>query len=96
MIPLLIAGIAAIILVIERLLFLRENRVHGDRLQFELQTALKEDDVDKAIVLAAKTKGVIGRVLEEGLRRVQSGETDIGAAHARGLRQCVRCRVIHG
>lgn len=80
MIPLLIAAVAAIILVIERLLFLRENRIHGDRLQFELQTALKEDDVDKAIVLAAKTKGVIGRVLEEGLRRVQSGETDIGAA----------------
>lgn len=80
MIPLVIAGIAAIILVIERLLFLRENRISGDRLQFELQTALKEDDLDKAIVLAAKTPGVVGRVLEEGLRRVQTGETDIATA----------------
>ena len=80
MIPLLIAGTAAIALTIERLLFLRENRVSGDRLQYELQNALKANDLDKAIVLAAKTPGIIGRVLEEGLRRVQSGETDIGAA----------------
>ena len=80
MIPLLIAGVVAIVLVIERLLFLRENRVNGDRLQFELQNALKENDLDKAIVLAARTRGVIGRVLEEGLRRVQTGETDITAA----------------
>ena len=80
MIPLVIAGITALALTIERLLFLRENRVNGDRLQFELQNALKANDLDKAIILAAKTPGVIGRVLEEGLRRVQGGETDIGAA----------------
>ena len=80
MIPLVIAGLTAIALTIERLLFLRENRVSGDRLQFELQNALKANDLDKAIVLAAKTPGIIGRVLEEGLRRVQTGETDIGAA----------------
>jgi biopolymer transport protein ExbB len=80
MIPLAIAGVAAITLVIERLLFLRENRINGDRLQFELQTALKEDDLDKAIVLAARTKGVVGRVLEEGLRRIQTGETNVEAA----------------
>lgn len=87
MIPLVITGVAAIILMIERFLFLRENRINGDRLQFELQNALKENDLDKAIVLAAKTPGVIGRVLEEGLRRVQTGETDISAATE---------KVIHG
>lgn len=87
MIPLVITGIAAVVLMIERFLFLRENRVNSDRLQFELQNALKEDDLDKAIVLAAKTPGVIGRVLEEGLRRVQTGETDINAATE---------KVIHG
>ncbi len=85
MIPLAIAGISAVALVIERLLFLRENRIDGDRLQFELQTALKDDDLEKAIVLAAKTRGVIGRVLEEGLRRIQSGETDIEAATEKAI-----------
>ncbi|MCG3149006.1 MAG: hypothetical protein PCFJNLEI_02458 [Verrucomicrobiae bacterium] len=80
MIPIAICAVVAIILTIERVLFLRQNRIHGDRLHFELQTALKEDDLDKAVVLAAKTNGVVGRVLEEGLRRVQNGETDIDVA----------------
>ena len=80
MIPLTIAAVAAIVLTIERLLFLRENRIQSDRFHFELKTALKDDDLPKAIVLAAQTKGIIGRVLEEGLRRVEAGENDIGVA----------------
>jgi biopolymer transport protein ExbB len=80
MIPIAVCAVVGIVLIIERLLFLRENRIQGDRLHFELQTALKEDDLDRAVVLAAKTKGIVGRVLEEGLRRVQAGETDIDAA----------------
>src|SRR5512134_3101195 len=80
MIPIGVCALVGIILAIERLLFLRENRIQGDRLHFELQTALKEDDLDRAVVLAAKTKGIVGRVLEEGLRRVQGGETDIDVA----------------
>jgi len=80
MIPIAVCALVGIALIIERLLFLRENRIQGDRLHFELQTALKEDELDRAVVLAAKTRGVVGRVLEEGLRRVQGGETDIDAA----------------
>jgi biopolymer transport protein ExbB len=78
--PLLIVAIAAVVLIIERFLFLRENKVDWDRFHFELKSALKDENLDKAIVLAAKTKGVIGRVLQECLLRIQAGETDVESA----------------
>jgi biopolymer transport protein ExbB len=78
--PLLVVAIAGVVLIIERLLFLRENKVDWDRFHFELKTALRDGNLDKAIVLAAKTKGVIGRVLQECLLRVQAGETDVESA----------------
>lgn len=80
MIPLGIIALVTIALVIERLLFLRENRIDGDRFQFELRTALKESNLDLAIVLAARTKGVIGRIIEECLLRLKAGETDVDDA----------------
>lgn len=80
MIPLAAIAIAAIILVVERLLYLRENRIDGDKFHFELRTALKENNMDQAVALAAATKGVIGRVIEEGLLRVKAGATDIAEA----------------
>jgi biopolymer transport protein ExbB len=80
MIPLCLVALAAIALIIERLLYLKENRVDGDKFHFELKSALKENAVDQAITMAARTKGVIGRVVEEGLLRVRSGETDVEAA----------------
>jgi len=80
MIPLVAVALAGIVLAVERLLFLRENRVDGDRFHYELQTALKENDLDGAVVVAARTKGMIGRVMEEGLLKVQAGQTDIVAA----------------
>jgi biopolymer transport protein ExbB len=78
--PLLVVAIAGVVLIIERLLFLRENKVDWDRFHFELKTALRDGNLDKAIVLAAKTKGVIGRVLQECLLRIQAGETDVESA----------------
>src|SRR5688572_16931490 len=78
--PLLACALAGIVLIIERLFYLRENKVDHDRFQFELKSALKENDLEKAIVLAAKTKGVVGRVMQEGLLRVQAGQTDIEEA----------------
>lgn len=78
--PLLIVAIAAVVLIIERFLFLRENKVDWDRFHFELKSALKDDNLDKAIVLAAKTRGVIGRVMQECLLRIQAGETDVESA----------------
>jgi biopolymer transport protein ExbB len=80
MIPLALVGLAGIVLMIERLLYLRENRVDGDRFHYELKTALKDDDLDQAVVLAAKTPGIVGKVLQEGLLRVKAGETDVAAA----------------
>lgn len=80
MIPLACVAVAAIVLTVERILYLRENRIDGDKFHFELRTALKENAVDQAIALAAATRGVIGRVVEEGLLRVKAGETDIEQA----------------
>ena len=80
MIPLGIVALAALVLAVERILYLRENRIDGDRFQFELRTALKENNLDQAIVLAARTHGLIGRVIGECLLRFKSGETDVDAA----------------
>ena len=80
MIPLAIVALAGVALAIERLIFLRRNRLDGDRFLYELRTALKENDLDRAVVLSARTPGLIGRVMEEGLRRIQGGETDIVSA----------------
>ena len=85
MIPLFIVALTALVLIIERLIYLRENRIDGDKFQFELRTALKDDDLDQAVVLGARTKGVIGRVIEEGLMRVKAGETDIEAATEKAI-----------
>lgn len=75
--PLLAVAIVSIVLIIERFFFLRENKVDWDRFQFELRSALKEDSLEKAVVLAAKTRGIIGRVMQECLLRVQAGQTNI-------------------
>lgn len=80
MIPLALLALGSIILIIERILFLRENRIDGDRFQFELRTALKENNLDHAIALAARTRGFIGRIIEECLLRVKAGENDVDDA----------------
>ena len=80
MIPLGALAIIGVALMIERYLFLRENRFDGDRFQYELQNALKDNDLDTAVVLAARTQGIVGRVMEEGLLKIQSGQRDIVSA----------------
>jgi len=74
MIPLGLVALGSIILIIERMLFLRQNRIDGDRFHFELRAALKENDVE------AKTKGFIGRIIEECLLRIKAGERDVDDA----------------
>lgn len=85
MIPLALVALVAIALIIERFLYLRANRIDGDRFHFELKSALKEGDLNKAIVLCARTRGVVGRVMEEGLLRVQDGERDMEAATEKAI-----------
>ncbi|MBU4212293.1 MAG: MotA/TolQ/ExbB proton channel family protein [Verrucomicrobia bacterium] len=80
MIPLALVALGSIILMIERMLFLHENCIDGDRFQFELRTALKENNLEQAIVLAARTKGFIGRIIEECLLRIKAGEKDVDDA----------------
>src|SRR4051812_49261483 len=80
MYPLLAVAVASVVLVVERLMFLRENRLDWDALHFELKSALQDDDLRKAVAVAARAKGVVGRVLQECLLRVQAGETDVEAA----------------
>lgn len=80
MIPLFIVALTGLVLIIERFLYLRENRIDGDKFHFEIRTALKDNNLEQAIVLAARTKGVIGRVIEEGLLRIKTGEVDIESA----------------
>ena len=85
MIPLGVVALAGLVLCIERWLFLRENRVQGDNFHYKLQTALKENDLDAAVVVAAKTRGVVGRVMEEGLLKVKDGKTDIVTATEKAI-----------
>lgn len=80
MIPLVIVAVVTLALVIERLLFLRENTLDWDRFHFELKSALKDNDLERGIVLAARTKGIVGRVMQECLLRVQAGQTDVERA----------------
>ena len=77
MIPLGLVALAAIVLMIERLIFLRQNHFDGDKFHFELRTALKDNDLERAVVLAARTPGMIGRVMAEGLVKIQEGYTDV-------------------
>jgi biopolymer transport protein ExbB len=80
MIPLFAVALVGVVLTVERLLYLRENRIDSDQFHFDLKTALKENSIEQAIALAARTRGVIGRVLQEGFLRIKAGETDIAAA----------------
>lgn len=80
MVPLGLVAVVALVLIVERLLFLRENKLDWDRFHFELKSALKDNDVERSVVLAARTKGVIGRVMQECLLRVQAGESDVESA----------------
>ena len=85
MIPLFVVAIVSMILLIERMLYLRDNRIDSDQFHFDLKTALKDNALDQAIALSARTKGVIGRVIQEGLLRVKAGETDIEAATEKAI-----------
>ena len=87
MIPLALVAIASVVMIVERLIYLRQNRIDGDRFHFELRSTLKDNDLNKAIALAARTQGMVGRVIEEGLLRIQAGETDVAVATE---------KVIHG
>lgn len=85
MIPLFVVAIVSMILLIERMLYLRDNRIDSDQFHFDLKTALKDNELDQAIALSARTRGVIGRVIQEGLLRVKAGETDIEAATEKAI-----------
>jgi len=80
MIPLFAVAVVGLVLIIERWLYLRENRLNSDQFHFDLKTVLKDNSLDQAIALTARTKGVIGRVLQEGFLRIKAGEKDVTTA----------------
>ena len=80
MIPLAIVAIVAVTLIIERLLYLRENSIAWDAFHFELKSALRDNDLERGIVLAARTPGMVGRVMGECLQRVKAGQPDVERA----------------
>src|SRR5688572_21429613 len=77
---LLAVAVVTIILIVERIMYLRENTLDWDKFQFELRSALKNDDLGKAIAISARTKGLVGRVMQECLLKVQAGERSIEEA----------------
>lgn len=85
MVPLALVALAALVLIIERFLYLRANRINCEQFHFELRTALKEGDLQRAIALAARTSGMVGRVVEEGLRRVREGADNIETATEKAI-----------
>ena len=85
MVPLGIVALAALVLIVERLFYLRENKIDTDAFHYHLRNALKDRELEQAIVLSAKTKGMIGRVMEEALRKVQQGAKDVDAASEKAI-----------
>lgn len=77
---LLALAVVTIVLIVERMMYLRENTLDWDKFQFELRSALKNDDLGKAIAISARTKGLVGRVMQECLLKVQAGERSIEEA----------------
>ncbi len=83
MIPLALVALAALVLVMERFIFLFQNRANWDQLHFDLRSAIQERNLERAIALAVGTRGMVGRVLAEGLLKVQGRQADIVSATER-------------
>lgn len=70
MIPLILVGLAALIMIVERVLFLRKNRIEASGLMDKLSGLLKEKRYPEAKRLLEETPGALARVLKHGLSRI--------------------------
>ena len=70
--PLLIASIVGTALIIERLLYLRRNRILPAKLLEEVVRVYHNGKIDAAVINTLENNSPLGRVLAAGLRNVDS------------------------
>ncbi len=73
MIPLILIGLVALMMIGERIFFLRKNRIEDISLIDRLSGYLQEKRYAEAKKLLAETPGVLARVLGHGLSRLDRG-----------------------
>jgi biopolymer transport protein ExbB len=71
--PLLVCSIAALAVVLERLLTLHRARTHTRRFMNRLLSALREKGVDEAVDICTHTRGPVAAVLHSGLLKAGDG-----------------------
>ena len=74
---LLLISIVGLAVVIERLVFFGMQHSDAKGLLRQIGTKVSEDDLDGAIALCKKNRGMLPRILEFGLRRGEKNRADI-------------------
>ncbi len=74
---LLLISIVGLAVVIERLVFFGMQHSDAKGLLRQIGTKVSEDDLDGAIAICRKNRGMLPRILEFGLRRGEKNRTDI-------------------
>lgn len=80
MIPLILIGLAALMMIGERIFFLRKNRIEEGSLIDRLSGYLKDKRYPEAKKLLEQTPGVLARVLGHGLSRLDRGRETVQEA----------------
>ena len=77
MIGLLICSIAAVAIVIERLVFFAQQHGNSKELLRQLGARIAQDDIAGAIQVCRQNKGMLPKILEFGLQRGNKNRADI-------------------
>lgn len=77
MIPLLLCSIVALVVSIERWLYLRHARVDGDKLMAKVRAALERSSPEEARGVCEATPGPVARVLAATLARFDMPKEDL-------------------
>jgi biopolymer transport protein ExbB len=80
MIPLILVGLIALIMIGERILFLRKNRIEAVGLMNRLSGYLQEKKYPEAKEFLAGNPGALARVLGHGLARIERGRETVQEA----------------
>ncbi|MBW2039263.1 MAG: MotA/TolQ/ExbB proton channel family protein [Deltaproteobacteria bacterium] len=79
-IPILFCSVIALTIVLERLYQFRKLKIKNPDLPMEIQKALKEQKTNGALSMAENSKGILGKVLREGIKRYGRGKEAIEKA----------------
>lgn len=93
MIPIILCSVLAVAIIVERVIKLLAARSDDERLLNDIETALRNKDRAGAVKICKNTKGVLPRILEQGLavgarvkhvekRMAQAAATEIQALEA--------------